>query len=197
MTVRFLFRCFAGAALLLSAQLAIAQPGPTGQSPSQTLSQYTNGGPGMEGAVQALMNTDRANLAAIIAFAKTANEDQRRAIGRALAGIAQTSATSGDPAFANTIQQAVANADLPELAKAYADAGGDTGTAASGGGGGGGGGGPTQVGPPTGGANTAGTGTANGNAFGGNQGSLLTTSSNGGGGFSQNNNNNQGQVTPF
>jgi hypothetical protein len=120
------------------------------------LSQFTDGGQGMENAVQTLLSADRANLAAIIGFAKTANEDQRKAIGRALAAYAQASAKAGDPGFANTIQQTVVNAGLPELQKAYADAGGDTGTAAGGGGGGGGGGGPTAVGPPIGGQNTGG-----------------------------------------
>jgi hypothetical protein len=184
MTVRFIVRWFVAAALLLSAQGATAQPGSTVQSPIQTLSQFPDGGQGMENAVQTLMDADRANLAAIIAFAKAANEDQRKAIGRALAVYAQASAKGGDPAFANTVQQAVENADLPELSKAYADAGGDTGTAAAGGGGGGGSGGPTAGGPPTGGPNT-GT-TAGGSTLPTTRTGLLLTGTTSGGGFSSN-----------
>jgi len=180
MTVRSIVRCFAIAALLLSAEVASAQQ----QTPSQVLSQsqLVNGGKAMEDAVQNLMNADKANLAAIIAFAKTANEDQRNAIGKALANVAKAYAAGGDPGSANSIQQAVVSAGLPELAKAYADAGGDTGTASTGGGGGGGGGGPTQAGPPTGGANSGST--AGGNTFATNQASSLTGSGTGGGGCS-------------
>lgn len=178
MTVRFILRGFAIAALLLSAQVATAQQT---QTPAQILSQsqFGSGGKGMEDAVLNLMTADKNNLAAIIAFAKTANEDQRKAIGKALADVAKAYAAGGDPADANAVQQAVVAAGLPELAKAYADAGGDTGTASTGGGGGGGGGGPTQAGPPTGGANTGGTtGTSN---FA-NQASNLTGTGGGGGG---------------
>jgi hypothetical protein len=178
MTVRFIVRCFAIVALLLSAQVASAQQ--TQQPPGQVLSQFVNGGAGMQSAVQNLMTADNANLAAIIAFAKTANEDQRKAIGTALANWAKAIAAGGNPAEANVVQQAVVNSGLPELAKAYADAGGDTGTASTGGGGGGGGGGPTQGGIPTGGANT-GNG-PNGSTFATNQGFSLTGGGSGGGG---------------
>lgn len=184
MTVRIV-RGIAIAALLLSTQAAIAQTGSTGQSPSQVLSQYNDGGRAMQDAVQSLMNADKANLAAIIAFAKTANEDQRKAIGAALANVAKAYASGGDPGSANSIQQSVVTAGLPELAKAYADAGGDTGTASTGGGGGGGG--ATQVGPPTGGPNT-GTNVVGSN-FAATQASSLTGNNSGGGGFTP--------VTPF
>lgn len=178
MTVRFLVGCFALVALLLSAQVASAQQ----QTPTEVLSQSAliNGGKAMEDAVSNLMNADKANLAAIIAFAKTANEDQRKAIGKALANVAKAYAAGGDPASANSVQQAVVTSGLPELAKAYADAGGDTATASTGGGGGGGGGGATQVGPPTGGPNT-GT-TVGGNNFAANQSTGLTGGNAGGGG---------------
>ena len=53
------------------------------------------------------------NLAAIIASAKAATEDQRKAIALALANDA-----ANDPGFVTQIQQAVANAGLPELSKA-------------------------------------------------------------------------------
>jgi hypothetical protein len=183
MISRFVVRFLAIAALMLVAQAANAQPGP---SPSEILSQaqFVNGGQGLANAVQSMMGDKSANtLAAIIAFAKTANEDQRKAIGQGLAQAAKAAAAGGDPQFVNTIQQAVVTSGLPELQKAYADAGGDTGTASTGGGGGGGGGGPTAVGPPTGGPNNGGgPGT---NTFPTNQGTSLTGSSLSGGGFSQ------------
>ena len=141
----------AGVIFLLSAQVVPAQQGPA-QTPAQVLSQYPDGGIVMETQVQDLMNADRANLGAIIAFARTATEDQRKAIARGLANVAKAYAAS-DPAFATQIQRSVAGAGLPEFAKAYAEAAGDTGTAA-GGGGGGGGGGPTTLGPPQGGSNS-------------------------------------------
>jgi hypothetical protein len=181
MIARFFLRFLAATALLLTAQAANAQPGP---SPSEILgqAQFVNGGQGLANAVQSMMGDKSANtLAAIIAFAKTANEDQRKAIGQGLAQAAKAAASGGDPQFVNTIQQAVVTSGLPELQKAYADAGGDTGTASTGGGGGGGG--PTAVGPPTGGQNngTGGPGN-NGNT---NQASGLTNNNAGGGGFSQ------------
>lgn len=186
MIARSFVRCLAVAAVVLSAQAANAQTTP-GQSPpsvAQTLSQsqFVNGGLVMANEVQALL-ADKTTLAAIIAFARTANEDQRKAIGQGLAQTAKASVSGGDPGYANQIQQAVAGSGLPELAKAYAEAAGDTATASIGGGGGGGGGGPTAGGPPTGGTN-------NGNAPGGStstrtQAFGLTGSGLGGGGFSQ------------
>jgi hypothetical protein len=125
----------------------------------------------MTAEVQALMNADRTNLSAIIAFAKAATEDQRKAIAQGLAQVAKANAAN-DPSFVTQIQQQVAAAGLPEFAKAYADAAGDTGTASTGGGGGGGGG-PTAVGPPGGGSNT---GTIfPGSTFAATQASGLTT----------------------
>jgi hypothetical protein len=180
MAVRFVVRCIVIAALLLSAQVASAQQAP--QTPAQVLSQSPNGGPAMVTQVQNLLNADKANLAAIIAFAKTATEDQRKAIAQGLAQVAKSYAAS-DPAFATQIQQQVAASGLPEFAKAYAEAAGDTGTASAGGGGGGGGGGPTAVGPPTGGSNNGANVT--GSTFAANQTGLTTGGSLGGGGFSQ------------
>ena len=182
MIVRVVVRFLAIAALLLSVQAASAQTGP---SPSEILGQpqFANGGQGLANAVQSLLSNDKTALAAIIAFAKTADEDQRKAIAQGLAQVAKASAAGGDPAFGNQIQQAVANSGLPEFAKAYAEAAGDTGTASTGGGGGGGGGGPTAAGPPSGGPNTGNGGPGSTStatqAFG------LTGGSPGGGGFSQ------------
>jgi hypothetical protein len=195
MMLRLVARCSFGAILLLSTQLANAQVAGQGPAlapaaiaaflanPGQVMNQFPNGGPGLVKQVADLMGSDKATLATLIAFAKTADEDQRKAIAQGLAQAAKAYA-AGDPAFANQIQQSVANSGLPEFAKAYAEAAGDTGTAATGGGGGGGGGGPNVAGAPTGGANTG--------TFPGSNGvntqttGLLGSSGTGGSGFSQN-----------
>jgi hypothetical protein len=192
MMVRFAVRCLIAGFLMLSPQFANAQI--SGQfatlppsdisaflgNPSQLLSQFPDGGPGLVKQVRDLVSSDKATLAAIIALAKPANEDQRKAIAEALAQVAKAYAAN-DPSFTNQIQQSVANTGLTEFAKAYADAAGDTGTASIGGGGGSGG--PTTVGPPTGGSNggsiTGGsTFVANGST------NLLTGGTLGGAGFS-------------
>lgn len=172
MLIRFFVRFSFGAVLLLSGQSAYAQI--AGQTPAlqppaiaafqanpgQMLSQFPDGGPDLTKRVQDLVGSDKATLAAIIALAKNANNDQRKAIADGLAQVAKTYASSGDPASANQIQQAVVTSRLPEFAKAYAEAAGDTGTAAAGGGGGGSGGGPV-AGPPTGGQNAGNTASGN------------------------------------
>jgi hypothetical protein len=179
--VRFFVRFLIGAAFLLSAQFAMAQvAGQGGVNPGQALGQFRDGGPEMVKQVRDLVAADKAAVAAIIAFARTANEDQRKAIAEGLAQTAKANAQA-DPAFANQIQQAVAASGLPELAKAYAEAAGDTGTASTGGGGGGGG--PIN-GAPTGGPNNGIFNPAN--SFAANTTpNLLTGGTVGGGGFSQ------------
>ena len=172
MLIRFFVRFSFGAVLLLSGQSAYAQI--AGQTPAlqppaiaafqanpgQMLSQFPDGGPDLTKRVQDLVGSDKATLAAIIALAKNANNDQRKAIADGLAQVAKAYASSGDPASANQIQQAVVTSRLPEFAKAFAEAAGDTGTAAAGGGGGGSGGGPV-AGPPTGGQNAGNTASGN------------------------------------
>ena len=163
MTVRSAGKYFLGvsAVLILSAQIVNAQTGQPQSlpasvatefqaNPGQLLGQFPGGGPDMVNQVRGLVATDRSTLPPIIALAKSANQDQRKAMAEALAQVAKAYASS-DPAFANQIQQAVAASGLPEFAKAYAEAAGDTGTASTGGGGGGGG--PTANYLPTGGAN--------------------------------------------
>jgi hypothetical protein len=193
MIVRFVFRCLIGGFLVASTQLATAQI--AGQNaplppeavsnflaaPNQLLSQFPNAGPAFMKQVSDLVDSDKATLATLIAIAKTANEDQRKAMAGALAQVAKAYATSGDPAFANQIQQAVVNSGLPEFAKAYAEAAGDTGTASTGGGGGGGGG-PNVAGAPTGGQNNGGFPTTGGVTT---QSTSFVSGSVGGGGFSQ------------
>jgi hypothetical protein len=165
MMVRFLACGLVGGFLMLSPQLANAQVPGNGATlppatvsafqanPGQLLGQFRDGGPDLTKQVIDLVGSDKATLATIIALAKTANEDQRRAIANGLAQVAKAYA-QGDPGFANQIQVSVANSGLPEFAKAYAEAAGDTGTASTGGGGGGGGGGPSGTGAPQGGPNT-------------------------------------------
>jgi hypothetical protein len=193
-------RCLVGAAFMLSGQMAHAQQGSAlspaevsafQANPGQLLNQFPNGGPDMIKQIVGLLGSDKATLSTIIGLAKTADQDQRKAMAAALAQVAKANAAN-DPAFANQIQQAVASAGLPEFAKAYAEAAGDTGTASSGGGGGGGG--PTVIGPPTGGQNAGIFGNPGGtpNNFTG-----LTTSSIGGSGFSNNNNTTNNQVSSF
>jgi hypothetical protein len=153
-----------GAALMLSTQFANAQiagqvaPLPAAAiaafqaNPKQLLSQFPNGGPEMIKQTRDLLISDRNTLNPIIAQAKTADQDQRTAMAQALAQAAKTYVTNGDPAFADQIQQTVASSGIAEFAKAYAEAAGDTGTAATGGGGGGGG--PNTAGAPIGGLNS-------------------------------------------
>lgn len=151
MIVRFVVRFFIVAAFVASCQFASAQVvGQGGANPGQVLSQFRDGGPEMVKQTRDLVAADKAAVAAIIAFARTANEDQRKAIAEGLAQTAKAN-TQSDPAFANQIQQAVAASGIPDFAKAYAEAAGDTGTASTGGGGGGGGG--PITGAPTGGPN--------------------------------------------
>ncbi|MFT4115673.1 hypothetical protein [Bradyrhizobium sp.] len=167
MTMRFAVKLLVGAALTFSAQVANAQVG--GQTPNlspaqisafqanpgQLLGQFPNGGQGLVSQISDLASADKNTVAAIIALARNANEDQRKSIAQGLATAAKAYASANDPASANRIQQDVVASGLPEFQKAYAEAAGDTGTAASGGGGGGGGGGPTASGPPSGGSNSS------------------------------------------
>jgi hypothetical protein len=203
MMFRAAVRCSFGAIFLLSAHLANAQIAGQGPAlppaaiadflanPSQLLNQFPNGGPGLAKQVGDLVDSDKATLATLIAIAKTANEDQRKAMAGALAQVAKAYAASGDPAFANQIQQAVVTSGLPEFAKAYAEAAGDTGTASTGGGGGGGG---PIAGGPTGGQNTGTFPTTNGINT---QTPGPSNTSVGGSSFSQNTTTTTNQVSPF
>lgn len=196
MMVRFVIQCLICGFLMLLPQFANAQiPGqeatlpPSAIStfqanPGQLLSQFANGSPEMAKQVRDLVSSDKTTLGAILALAKSANEDQRKAVAQGLADAAKAYAKN-DPAFVNQIQLAVANAGPPEFAKAYAEAAGDTATASTGGGGGaGGGGGPNVAGAPTGGSNGGGISSGTSSAVTSNTGSL-TGGSLGGAGFSQ------------
>ncbi|WP_158268041.1 hypothetical protein [Bradyrhizobium sp. MOS002] len=178
MTKRLGLKFLVGAALLVSVQVANAQIAGQGPAlpaatisdfkanPNQLLGQFPNGGAALRKQITDLVSSDKDTLAQIIALAKTANEDQRKAIAQGLADVAKAYATANDPAFGGEVQRSVVQAGLPEFAKAYAEAAGDTGTAAAGGGGGGGaggGGGPTAAGSPTGGSNSGST--VAGNSF--------------------------------
>jgi hypothetical protein len=173
MSGRIVISGFIGAALVLSAHVANAQiaggaatlpPSVVSAfqaNPGQLLTQYPNAGPEFIKQLRDLLSSNKATLQTIIALAKNATEEQRKAMAGVLADVAKAYAAAGDPAFANQIQVAVANSGIPEFAKAYAEAAGDTGTAATGGGGGGGG--PSTNGAPSGGANPGNTN--NGNTF--------------------------------
>jgi hypothetical protein len=164
MSGRLVVKSIIGAALMFSihsanAQLAGQGPRVDGpaiiafqKNPGQLLIQFPSAGPEMVKQVRDLVTTDKATLPSIVGLLKLASPDQQIAIANALAQSAKAYSKS-DPAFANQVQQAVANAGIPEVAKAYAEAAGDTGTASTGGGGAGGSGGG-QVGAfPTGGQN--------------------------------------------
>ena len=193
-----------GAALLLSVHGANAQM--VGQQPSlsaatvsafmndpgQLLTRFPGAGPEMVKQVRDLVQSDKATLPAVIGLLKLASPEQQIAIADALAQVAKAYAKN-DPSFANQIQQSVANAGIPEVAKAYAEAAGDTGTAATGGGGGGAGGG--QVGAlPTGGQNNAVFPNSTGVPT---QASSLTGGTFGGGSTLVTNTTNTVQVSPF
>jgi hypothetical protein len=163
MSGRLVVKGIIGAALLLSVHGASAQLAGGGtkvpastvsefqSNPGRLLTQFPGAGPALVKQVRDLLGTDKATLPSIIGLLKLASPEQQIAIADALAQVAKAYSKS-DPAFANQIQQEVANAGIPEVSKAYAEAAGDTGTASTGGGGGGAGGG--QVGaPPTGGQN--------------------------------------------
>jgi hypothetical protein len=162
---RFIAKGIVGAALLFSIHGASAQIAGQGpkvpaaaiaafqSNPGQLLTQFPGAGPGLVKQIHDLVTTDKATLPSIIGLLALASPDQQIAIADALAQVAKAYSKT-DPGFANQIQQAVANAGIPEVSKAYAEAAGDTGTAATGGGGGGAGGG--QVGSIPGGGQNGG-----------------------------------------
>jgi hypothetical protein len=175
MITKFVAGSLVGAMLALSSQFAVAQAPGQGNlpasdisafraNPGQLLTQFPGGGPQMKQQLRNLLTSDRTTLGTIIGLARNATQDQRVSMGEVLAEVAKSYAAS-DPAFANQIQQAVAASGVAEFARAYAEAAGDTGTAAAGGGGGGGGGtgggGPNTAGAPTGGNNTGNNATGN------------------------------------
>src|SRR4051794_23694733 len=106
-----------GAALLVSVQASNAQV--AGQTPSlpatsisafkadpnQLLKQFPNGGPGLRKQITDLVASDKDTLAAILALAKTADQDQRIAIAQGLADVAKAYAAGNDPAFGGEIQR--------------------------------------------------------------------------------------------
>src|SRR4051794_4858190 len=134
MMFRFVVRCSLGALLLLAPHLANAQIArqPAALSaaavaefqanPSRLLNRFPNGGAELTQSVIDLVGSDKLTLAAIIAMAKNANEDQRKAIAEGLVKVAKAYAADGSEpgvAFSTTIQQDVANSGLPEFAKNY------------------------------------------------------------------------------
>ena len=191
MSGRLVFKSIVSAALLFSLHGANAQIAGQGakvpastiaafqNNPGQLLTQFPGAGPQLVKQVRDLLTTDKATLTSILGLLKLASPDQQTAIADALAQVAKAYSKS-DPAFANQIQQGVANAGIPEVSKAYAEAAGDTGTASTGGGGGGGAGGGQVGQPPTGGPNngtfptTAGVNTVPNTIAGGSLGGTST-----------------------
>src|SRR2546423_10646583 len=107
--IRFVVWCLIGGFLMLSPQFANAQtPGqvttlPASDisafkaNPGQLLIQFPDGGLGLVKQVRDLVGSDKTTLAAVIALAKTANNDQRKAMADGLAQAAKAYASSGDP----------------------------------------------------------------------------------------------------
>ena len=126
---RLIVKGIIGAALLFSVHGANAQIAGGGakvpaatvaafqNNPGQLLTQSPGAGPGLVKQVRDLLSTDKATLPSIIGLLKLASPDQQIAIADALAQVAKAYSKS-DPAFANQIQQAVANAGIPEVSKA-------------------------------------------------------------------------------
>jgi hypothetical protein len=92
-------------------------------------------------------------LQTIIGLLTGANADQQSAIGSAL-GQAANIVVKTNQAYANQIQQAIANSGSDNANTAFAAVTGNVNIASTGGGGGGGGNGSIGFGLPTGGSNT-------------------------------------------
>jgi hypothetical protein len=93
-------------------------------NPSQLLTQNPEGGAAMISQARDLVASDPATLGSILALLPNASRDQKRAIGSALAQAARICVRS-DQAFANKIQQAIADTKDQDLVVAYAAASGD------------------------------------------------------------------------
>jgi hypothetical protein len=92
--------------------------------PSQLLQQYPNGGPQMISQIRDLAASDPATLWRILALSATANKEQKQAIGAGL-GQAARICVRTDQAYANDIQQAIAQTKDQEIVLAYTGIAGD------------------------------------------------------------------------
>jgi hypothetical protein len=121
-------------------------------NPASLLAQSRN----LAGDVAMLLGADHNALAALVGLLPTASPNQQRAMINGLAQVAVGLQTT-DPAFAQSIQQAVAQTGNQELITAFATQIGGVAIGAAGGGGGGGtgGGGPTGGGAAGGGPNAS------------------------------------------
>jgi hypothetical protein len=127
-------------------------------NPSQVLQRYPNGGPRMISLIRDAAVAHPEALQTIIGLLNGANADQQSAIGSAL-GQAANIVVKTNQAYANQIQQAIANSGSGDANTSFAAVTGNVNIGSTGGGGGGGGGsGSIGFGIPTGGSNT-GTGT--------------------------------------
>ncbi|SFI08822.1 hypothetical protein [Bradyrhizobium sp. Gha] len=128
-------------------------------NPASLLSGAPNGGGALISQVRDLAATDSATLPLILGLLNGANDDQKKAIGSGLAQAARVCVPK-DQAYANNIQQAIADTKDPVLVLAYAtSAGNDPSGIGAGGSGagaspGGVGGATTTAGGPAGGGGT-------------------------------------------
>ncbi|WP_181699013.1 hypothetical protein [Chthonobacter albigriseus] len=106
-------------------------------APGAMLNDYPEGGIQMSSRVRALAGSDAATLDPLLALIATANLDQRAAIGSGLARAAMACAPSS-AAYAQLIQQKVAELANDDLLTAFLSASNDLETAALGAAGGGG-----------------------------------------------------------
>jgi hypothetical protein len=120
-------------------------------NPGDLISKSPQGGGSLTAGVRDLAASDSATLPAITGLLKNANDDQKRAIGAGLAQAARV-CVAKDPAYANQIQQAVADSKDPVFTLAYAAGAGNNpiGAGAGGGSPGASGGATTGFGTPTG-----------------------------------------------
>jgi len=120
-------------------------------NPGDALSKSPDGGGGLIAQVRDLAASDSATLPVIMGLLKSANDDQKRAIGAGLAQAARICVPK-DPGYANQIQVAIADSKDPVLVLAFASAAGNQpiGAGAPGGSPGASGGGTAGLGTPTG-----------------------------------------------
>lgn len=93
-------------------------------NPGSALSAAPNGGGALISQIRDLAATDSSTMDPILGLLKDANEDQKKAIGAGLAQAARI-CVSKDQAYANKIQQDIADSKDPTLVLAYASSAGN------------------------------------------------------------------------
>lgn len=141
----------AGLALSSSAIAQNAANSPVDQfvsNPSQVVQGYPSGGAQLISLIRDVCVAHPEALQAIMGAVKSANKDQQMAFGSGLGQCAQIVVRTNQ-AYANQIQQAVADSGLEDVNTAFAAVTGNVTIASTGAGGGGGGGAGGGVGGPT------------------------------------------------